>query len=304
VKYDPLLATLVAVLGCGAPQPGAEPPGGPARGALDADGVVMLFASANEPGFQLGARDPNTLAGLEIEKHGIATELREGSLHFWRIDAYALEYSSGGSGKTSRIHLRQPGGSQTFNWQTQHGFLSGPQDFRNQEFTAYLRVHGIFDLKRAAVSLKIRGGRHTQDDPDLASCTMMTFAPVGAPAVTRFGKELRHPDYDYVKLDPRFDAALAEDAWFGLKLVSYQDPQSKARVINQLYVDARPFDAAGRPRNDFRLLSVFVDVEGVSTGHYSKLVDWGGFQNTVRTDGIVQLDFAIVGVREIVASAN
>ena len=107
-----------------------------------------------------------------------------------------------------------------------------------------------------------------------------------------------------MKLDPLFDTALAENAWFALKLVSYQGPHDNARVVNQLYVDARPFDAAGRPRNDFRLLSEFVDVDGVSTGHYSKLVDWGGFQNTVRTDGISQLDFAIVSVREIVPSGG
>lgn len=298
-----LLGALLAVLGCGAPRPGAAAPSEPER-AVDADGVIMLFASANESELRLGARNPNTLEGLEIEKRGLASEVQEGALHFWRLDAYALDYSSGGSGKTSRIHLRRPGSHQNFDWRTQQGFLSTPQDYRNQEFTAYVRARGIFDRKRAAVSLKIRGGRHTKDNAELASCTMMTFAPAHAPAVTRFGKELSHPDYDYVKLEPRFDAALAEGAWFGLKLVSYQDPQDRARVVNQLYVDAQPFDAVGRPRNEFRLFSEFVDVEGVSTGHYSKLVDWGGFQNTVRTDGMSQLDFAIVSVREIVARAN
>jgi hypothetical protein len=295
MKCAALIAVLLAVVGCRPPPADAAAPGGP----IDADGVIMLLPSANDSGFLLGEGDPNTLPGFEIEKHGLATELREGARRFWRIDAYSLEYSSGGSGKTSRIHVNQPGSSQHFDWRTQHGFLSSPQDFKNQEFTAYLRVHGIFDLKRAAVSLKIRGGRHTRDAPDLASCTMMTFAPAGAPAVTRFGKELRHPDYDYIKLTPLFDTALMEDAWFALKLVSYQDPRDRARVINQLYVDPRPFDAGGRPRNDFRLLSVFEDVEGVSTGHYSKLVDWGGSRNTVRSDGIAQLDFAIVSVREI-----
>jgi len=303
MKYGLLPAVLVAVLGCGAPHSGATAPGGPAR-AVDPDGVVMLFASEDESAFLLGARNPNTLEGLEIEKHGPAAELQEGALRFWRIDAYALDYSSGGSGKTSRIHLRRPGSTQSFDWRSQHGSLSKPPGFRNQEFTAYLRVRGIFDLKRAAVSLKIRGGRHTKDNPELASCTMMTFAPAGAPAVTRFGKELSHPDYDYVKLAPLFDAALTEDAWFGLKLVSYRDPHDAARVVNQLYLDAHPFDATAHPRNDFRLLSEFVDVEGASTGHYTKLVDWAGFQNTIRTDGISQLDFAIVSIREVVAPAD
>lgn len=259
----------------------------------------MLLASTSGASFFLGARNPNTLEGFEIEKHGLATEMQEGALRFWRIDAYALDYSSGGSGKTSRIHVRHPGAIQNFDWRTQQGFLSTPQDFKNQEFTAYVRVHGIFDQRRAAVSLKIRGGRHTKDNPELASCTMMTFAPAGAPAVTRFGKELSHPDYDYVKLTPLFDASLTENAWVGLKLVSYQDPKDAGRVVNQLYVDTHPFDDHSRPRNDFHLLSEFVDVEGASTGQYTKLANWGGFQNTVRTDGLTQLDFAIVSVREI-----
>jgi hypothetical protein len=42
-----------------------------------------------------------------------------------------------------------------------------------------------------------------------------------------------------------------------------------------------------------------VDVEGVRTGQYSKLADWGGWQTTVRTDGIHDLDFALLSVREI-----
>ena len=47
------------------------------------------------------------------------------------------------------------------------------------------------------------------------------------------------------------------------------------------------------------LLSEYVDVEGLRTGAYSKLVDWGGWQTTVRTDGIHDLDFALLSVREI-----
>lgn len=35
--------------------------------------------------------------------------------------------------------------------------------------------------------------------------------------VTRFGKELRHPEYDYVPLEPRFSASLEEGRWVGLK---------------------------------------------------------------------------------------
>jgi hypothetical protein len=275
----------------------------PAHG-LDEDGVQQLYPAAPGSSFYLGAGDPNGTPGFVIEKNERATHLREGPLSFWRVVAYALDYSSGGTGKTSRLHIHASGGQQELTWQTQHGFLSSSRDLKNQEFTAYVRVHGIFDVRRAAVTLKIRGGKHSKDDGDLASCTMMTFSPAGSPAVTRFGKELTHPEYDYVKLEPSFAASLEEGRWVGLKLVSYAPAGDSSHVINRLYVDDAPFDAAGRPANHFRLFSEYVDVEGRSTGQYTKLADWGGWQTTLRTDGVSELDFAIISVREIVAPSK
>jgi hypothetical protein len=272
---------------------------GGGSGALDDDGVQMLLPSAWGSSFRLGDQDPNSTPGFEIEKRGVAVVQYDGRIRYWKLETYDLDYSSGGNGKTSRLHIHPNSSPQSFNWRTQQGHLGSTSDFKNQEFTAYVRVRGIFDLRRAAISLKIRGGRHTQDDGDLASCTMMTFAPHGAPAVSRFGKELHHPDYDYVVLEPRFQTALQENRWVGLKLVSYADPLDGERVVNQLFVDDAPFDERGRPSNGFRLLSEYVDVEGRSTGKYDKLVDWGGLQNTVRVDGVSELDFAIVSVREI-----
>jgi hypothetical protein len=271
---------------------------------LDEDGVRRLLPSAPGASFHLGAGEPNDLPDFAIEKEGRATRRREGSIAYWNTEAYALDYASGGEGKTIRLHIQASGGQQEFTWKTQHGFLSNARDLKNLEFTAYVRVHGIFDLRRAAVTLKIRGGRHTQADPDLASCTMITFAPHASPAASRFGKELSHPIYDYVRLEPLFPASLEEDRWVGLKLVSYAVRSDARRVVNRLYVDDAPFDDRGRPANHFRLFSEYIDVEGRSTGHYSKLADWGGWQTTLRTDGISELDFAIISVREIIAPAQ
>lgn len=271
---------------------------------LDADGVLQLFPTQTGSSFRLGSGDPNDTPALVIEKNARATRHGEGAVRFWSVAAYALDYSSGGTGKTIRLHIHASGGQQELTWQTQHGFLSSPRDLKNQEFTVYVRVHGIFDVRRAAVTLKIRGGKHTKDDGDLASCTMITFSPAGSPAVTRFGKELTHPEYDYVKLEPMFAASLEEDRWVGLKLVSYTPATDAGRVVNRLYVDDAPFDGAGRPANHFRLFSEYVDVEGRSTGRYTKLADWGGWQTTLRTDGVSELDFAIVSVREIAAPAR
>jgi hypothetical protein len=296
----------VSMVACAhdAPRPAVAALPSTSSTSLDEDGVQMLLPNAPGASFHLGDGDPNGALGLLIEKDVRAVRHADGPLSYWSIAAYALDYSSGGTGKTSRLHIRASGGEQLFTWHTQHGFLSSPRDLKNQEFTAYVRVHGIFDPRRAAVTLKIRGGRHSKEDGDLASCTMITFSPKIAPAVTRFGKELTHPEYDYVMLKPNFDAALEEGRWVGLKLVSYSPGSESGRVVNRLYVDDDPFDSHGRPANHFRLFSEYVDVEGQSTGRYSKLVDWGGWQTTLRTDGIEELDFAILSAREIVPPAR
>ena len=105
----------------------------------------------------------------------------------------------------------QAGAEQRFDWRDQRGFLASPEALGDQELTAFVRVHGIFDPERAAFELKVRGGQHTQDAPALASCTMMTFATTDAPGVSRFGKELNHPEYDFVNLPLRYPAELVAD---------------------------------------------------------------------------------------------
>ncbi len=268
---------------------------------LDHAGVVELYPSAPGASFMLGSENPNHTPRLRIEKNVRAQPGRDGAVDYWSFAAYPLDYSSGGSGKTARLHIYATGSIQLYTWRSQRGYLSAPGDLRNQEFTAYVRVRGIFDPKRAAISLKIRGGQHKPESPALASCTLMTFAHRRAPGVTRFGKELNHPDHDYVKLKPRTFAALEDGRWVGLKLVSFAPQGRTDRVVNRLYVDARPFLEDGRPRNDFVLFSEYIDRAGVSTGMYDTLASWGGFQTTLRADGVDVLDVAILSVREIAA---
>jgi hypothetical protein len=290
-----LPALLAACASARPPAPARAPAAGP---PVDADGVQRLHPSAPGLDFHLGARPTE---GFEIERGTPALPAREGPLAFWTVAAHPLDYSSGGTGLTIRLHVRSGPEPQRFTWRTQQGYLSTARDLRNQEVTAYVRVHGITDERRAAVSIKIRGGAHSPRDGDLASCVMMTFQAATTGAAARFGKELHHPDYDYVRLPPRLPLALTDGRWVGLKVVSYADPHpdGPARVVNRLYVDGEPWDARGRPRNDWRLFSEYVDEAGASTGRYDTLVDWGGWVTTVRTDGVASLDFAILSAREI-----
>ncbi len=268
--------------------------------AIDDDGVAMLIPSAPGAQFHLGSGNPNSAANFQIERKTQALARRDGALRYWNLASHDLDYASGGSGKTSRLHIYASAGQQVHTWKSQQGFLASPNDIRNQEFTAFVRVHGVIDAKRAAITLKIRGGAHSPKNPDLASCTMMTLQAASSGAVARFGKELTHPVYDYVKLTPQFDAALVENRWFGLKLASYRAAGAPSRAVNRLYLDDDPFDGpTGRPRNRWKLFAEYIDIEGVNTGNYAKLADWGGWQTTLRSDGIGSLDFALISLREI-----
>lgn len=280
--------------GAGAPAEAPATTAAPLSSDLDEDGVRMLLPSAPGTNFRLGASDPNNLSGFLVENKIVATKQAEGSLGFWNTKPFSFSYSAGGTGKTTRLHITT--GPQNYTWKTQNGFLSGPSDLKNQEYTAYLRVHDIFDPAKGMVTMKIRGGKHIANDGDLASCVMMTL---GADGRTMFGKELTHPSYDYVTLSPRFAASLEDGQWVGMKVVSYAKPSDPTKVVNQLYLDTDPFDGAGKPVNGWRLFSEYVDSEGKSTGRYSKLAEWGGEQTTIRTDGVGSVDFALVSAREI-----
>jgi hypothetical protein len=269
---------------------------------LDSDGVQMLYPSAPGSRFQLSGKDPNATDRIVIEKGTHAAFGMDAAIHFWNLPSYVLNYSSGGSGWTSRLHIYASGGTQQYTWKTQHGYLSSPADAKNLEFTVFVRVHQILDASHAQISLKIRGGAHSSNDPDRASCVMLTYSPSSHGSITRFAKELTHPQYDYITLTPAFSAALMEDAWVGLKMVSWNDPKDATRVVHRLYIDVDPFEPrTGKSRNNWKLFSEYVDVEGKSTGHYTQLVNWGGWQTTLRTDGFHDIDFALPSVREILA---
>lgn len=239
-------------------------------------------------------------SNFAIERKTQAASRIDDALQYWNVTAHDLDYTSGGSGKTIRLHIYAGRGQQVHTWKNQKGFLATPSDIRNQEFTAFVRVHNISDPGRAAITLKIRGGAHTDKNPDLASCTMIAFQANSTGAVARFGKELTHPNYDYVTLTPAFDAGLLENRWFGLKLLSYSSPGEPRRVTNRLYLDIDPFEHVGaKPRNNWKQFAEYVDIEGVSTGKYNKLADWGGWQTTLRSDGVSSLDFALISLREV-----
>ncbi len=265
----------------------------------------MLYPSA--PGgssYFLGSHDPNNTPNFVIEQSTTAVQQTDSNgLVYWNLPSHTLLYASGGSGWTTRLNMYASGGTaQIYTWSNQPGYLYLPADVKNQEETVYIRVHKLLDPGHAGITLKIRGGAHTSSNGDLASCIMFELGTgeYQTPPAGRFGKELHHPNYDWVTLPTLFNYVLTENQWVGLKMVSYNSSTNANEVINTFFLDTDPFDSSGQPKNGWRLFVTYTDVEGQSTGRYSKLVNWGGWQTTVRTDGYNDIDFAFPSVREII----
>ena len=271
----------------------------------DVNSVAMLYPSA--PGgssYFLGSHNPNNTPNFVIEQSTTAVQqIDSNGLVYWNLPSHPLLYASSGSGWTTRLNMYASGGTaQLYTWGNQPGYLYVPADVKNQEETVYIRVHKLLDPSHAGITMKIRGGAHTSSNGDLASCIMFELGTgeYHTPPAGRFGKELHHPNYDWVTLPTLFNYVLTENQWVGLKMVSYNSSTHANEVINNLFLDTDPFDSSGQPTNGWRLFVTYTDVEGQSTGRYSKLVNWGGWQTTIRTDGYNDIDFAFPSVREII----
>ncbi len=270
---------------------------------VDSDGVAELYPTATGSSFFLSKSNPNSTPRFGIDQKTVASRRSDPSgLTYWNLPSHPLSYASGGTGWTSRLYIYASGGTaQKYTWLNQPGYLYVPADVKNQEETVYVRAHGLLDAGHAGVTLKVRGGAHASNG-DLAACVMfeLGLGRSGTPPQARFGKELHHPDYDWVKLTPAFSYALTENKWVGLKMVSYSSISNPKQAMNEFYLDIDPFDSFGKPKNGWRLFATYKDIEGLSTGRYSKLVNWGGWQTTVRSDGWHDIDFAFPSVREVV----
>jgi hypothetical protein len=290
------------------PSSGDGSNGGPEAGGppdIDPDGVKMLFPT-NPSGttWRMGTQDVNATQNfvaqgvpntLSMQQAAIART--EGNLRFWNASAYNDVLSSNGDPfYTARLHILASGGMQNYTWQNTPGYLSSERDVKNQEYTIYFRLHEAL-ASSFDVSFKIRGGMHTDTgDGNLSSCILFSWRGTSV----RFGKEIVHPSYDYINVDAEFSARLAQDRWFGAKFVSYAPAGTSDRVINQLYLDTEPFDAEGRPRNGWRLFAQYEDIDGVDTGRYSQVVNWGGWLTSFRSDDSDNVDFMLLSVREII----
>lgn len=271
---------------------------------LDADGVAMLFPSnPNGASWSLGNRNPNTVDSAYFDLNGdSATAGSANGVSYWTTTGHKVSYASGApDGVTIRLNIKASGGSQRYTWRNggpTNGYLGNAKDLKNVEATVYARVNN-FNNTHDSMTWKLRGGKHSSSNAALSSCVGMGV-PYGGDAPTA-AREFDHPKYDNVKLTPKFPYQLQAGKWVGVKVVSYNIPGG---AKNLLYLDTDPFDTTGKPRNNFRLYTEWVDKEGVSTGRYNKAATWGGWVTTFRVDGWRRLDFTRLSAREIIPPAQ
>lgn len=318
-QENPVPSTSMPEAEAEAPAPGAPtaPEAGSATGSetsqaapvtpsalqLDADGIAMLFPpNPAGSGWNLGARNPNADPAYFDLNGDKATQGSENGISYWTTTGHKVSYASGApDGVTVRLNIKPSGGAQKYSWTNgalANGYLGNPRDLKNLEATVYVRVSNPKGT-HTSMNWKVRGGKHSSSNGDLASCVEMGV-PYGGDA-PKAARELHHPNYDYVKLTPKFPYQLQAGKWVGVKMVSYLVPGG---TKNQLYLDTNPFDASGKPRNDFKLYTEWMDKDGQSTGRYKQAATWAGWVTTFRVDGWNRVDFTHLSAREIIPPAS
>jgi hypothetical protein len=292
----------------------APPSPPPSSTSLDADGVLMMFPTkAGGATFRLAPSDnPNSKADFDLDGQTASAQLTEAGVKYWNFSGGTVSYASGApSGKTCRMNIYNVGAkghAQTATWKSGGTITTlwngAGWGYTHFEMTDYIRMHNsLASGIHHEGSHKIRGGIHTGSGDPRASVMEMTHETGSA---TRAARELNHPNYDYFGITAgpgRSGANLIQDKWFGRKCISWVDPGGTS-TTTRFYIDINPFDANGKPQNNWQLYSEYQDVDGHNTGQYTKAPTWAPYINTVRIDGWTNMDFCLVSQREIDAQGT
>jgi hypothetical protein len=189
------------------------------------------------------------------------------------------------------------GATQNLGTAKQRGYLWKNTDWRNAEFTVYLRPlnssGGDTDIP-----LGLRGGRHTDgQECEGATCKVAVDIDSGE---ARFRKEQRHPN-DYISRDWE-DIGLGgnwEDDWIGFKFCLYnrESNDEDATVVWELWVDDDDDGTFSKEMTYTERPDSWGDGNYCSGGR-NTAISWGGPYALLRWDGPT-VEFRDVVVREL-----
>jgi hypothetical protein len=254
-------------------------------GEYDENGVLMLLPTDPECFSWSLVGDPNDDPHFRIDgKDGFSAEAQaDGS---WYFEPREGGLASGGTQLTLRLHVSGTDADEDFGDHAElreRGYMTSDPDAEigNQEMTAYVRLEGI-TADDDTISKKIRGGRHSDGDAaKYAACVGLMLRYDGA-GDELFEKELFHPDTPKFGVDKELDygTAIADGAWIGDKITSVRQPDGS--VVHTQYIDLDPFDAEGKPNNNWQKVFEYVD-DGAD------VVNWTGKFSTWRIDEAQQV---------------
>jgi len=268
------------------------------------DNIKLLFEpDVTGTNFFLDIQNPNAIDADHFEASERPVENAGETIPYITVAGQRIQYADGTpDGLTIRLYIKSPGRPK-YTWRDgarEHGFIGSEKDFKNIEATIYVRFRD-YNNTHTSISWIIRGGLHTGAHDPRSSCVGMQV-PYGGLQASAF-KELDHPDYDFIKIGRNFDYSVKENEWVAIKIISFLEKDA-SRTKNFLYLDTDPYDDTGKPNNNFRLYSEWVDQDGISTGKYTVAALWAGWVTTFRVDGWKNVDVAHLSAYEIIPPAG
>ncbi|MGE0547836.1 MAG: hypothetical protein AB7O24_18840 [Kofleriaceae bacterium] len=261
----------------------------------DDNGVLMMLPTDPERFSWWLSDDPNNEDHFRIDDGDDgAIPQDDGSFLFHpRVGNLA----SGGQQLTLRLHVSGTSSSESFSDHEElrdRGYMTQDvmHELGDQEMTGYWRLDDIVD-DGDTLSKKIRGGRHSDDHDGMYSACVGLLLRYDGEGDKLWEKELFHPSTPKSSVEKLFDYGdgIAKGQWIGDKITSVR--QADGTVLNTQYIDLDPFDAEGKPANNWVKVFEYVDDD--------EAVSWSGKTSTWRIDEVKNVYGKYLSVRSVKA---
>jgi hypothetical protein len=287
------------------PSPGNIGPDGVKQIYPDAQGGTSFYMSMGGdhriPG--KGTTSPNAQCNISYGSgSNLPSTLKTDTngLKYYNTTASVVKYASGSPDSRSlRLDIYPDGGKwankTTFAWNSKPvpDHLYTDKGIRNCEHTVYIRVNAPKLGTHASCAHKI-GGR---DQDDIRSLIEICHAdvehsnPYGHWNYAHFpyiATPITIVNKNFVKMQP--------GKWLGSKAVRKVADDRKSEIV-ELWQDPDPFDANGKPKNNWIKIA---EIHDNGTSQYgNQACVWKSHKDVFRVDGYTSFDFCLASDREI-----